>query len=66
MNRAAEGAAKEATPIFTNAITERNFTDAMKIFQGRDNEATLYFQDKTSEKLTAKFKPIPGGRCRDF
>lgn len=57
MNRAAEGAAKEATPIFVDAVKEMTFADALKILQGNDNAATLYFQDKTSDKLASKFKP---------
>jgi hypothetical protein len=32
--------------------------DALEILQGADNAATLYFQEKTSEQLTATFKPI--------
>lgn len=36
------------------------FDDARKILNGRDNEATLYFEDKTSARLTEVFKPIVG------
>ena len=32
--------------------------DAEKILKGRDNEATLYFKDKTSAQLQAFFTPI--------
>jgi hypothetical protein len=58
MNRAAESAATEATSLFWDAIKQMSFTDAKKILTGRDNEATLYFQDKTSDKLRTVFKPI--------
>ena len=57
MNRAAEQAAPEAQSIFWEAIKQMEFDDAKRILNGRDNEATLYFQDKTTDKLTAVFKP---------
>ena len=58
MNRAAERAAPEAKSIFWDAITRMSFDDAGKILNGRDNEATLYFEDKTSDRLQEVFKPI--------
>ncbi|MCK5205762.1 MAG: DUF4197 domain-containing protein, partial [Desulfobacterales bacterium] len=58
MNRAAERAAPEAKSIFWDAITRMTFDDAKKILNGRDNEATLYFEDKTSDRLQEFFKPI--------
>ena len=58
MNRAAERAAPEAKSIFGDAITQMTFDDAKKILNGRDNEATLYFEDKTSGRLQEVFKPI--------
>jgi hypothetical protein len=58
MNRAAERAAPEAKSIFRDAITQMSFEDASKILNGRDNEATLYFEDKTSGRLQELFKPI--------
>lgn len=58
MNRAAERAAPEAKAIFVNAIQEMTFQDAKSILNGRDNEATLYFQDKTSGRLSESFNPI--------
>jgi len=57
MNRAAESAAPEARSIFVDAIKQMTFDDAKRILNGRDNEATLYFKDKTSDQLTAVFKP---------
>ncbi|MFC1534812.1 DUF4197 domain-containing protein [Thermodesulfobacteriota bacterium] len=41
MNHAAEKAAPEAKILFLNAIKQMNFTDARKILNGRENEATL-------------------------
>jgi hypothetical protein len=58
MNRAAEKAASSAADLLIGAITEMNIEDALNILQGEDNAATLYFQDKTSEQLSATFKPI--------
>jgi hypothetical protein len=58
LNRAAERAAKEAAPIFINAITSMSLADGISIIKGGDNAATNYLQDKTSADLKAKFKPI--------
>jgi len=58
MNRAAERAAPQARDIFWDAITKMTFSDAKRILEGRDNEATLYFREKTGDRLTAAFTPI--------
>lgn len=58
LNRAAEEAAKEAAPIFVNAITTMNINDGMNILNGGDRAATTFLQDKTSPELKAKFEPI--------
>jgi hypothetical protein len=58
MNRAAEDAAKTATPIFVNAIKQITFTDAVSILKGNDSAATKYLRQKTSVQLTDAFKPI--------
>jgi RNA binding exosome subunit len=58
MNRAAEKAAPEAKALFVDSVKQMSFEDARKILDGRDNEATLYFEDKTRGKLTEIFKPI--------
>ena len=58
MNRAAEQAAPHARDIFWDAITKMIFSDAKRILEGRDNEATLYFREKTGDRLTAAFTPI--------
>jgi hypothetical protein len=58
MNRAAERAAPEAKAIFWDAIKKMSFSDAREILEGRDNEATLYFKDRTSKKLGKTFEPI--------
>ncbi len=58
LNRAAEDAVKEATPIFVSAIKNMNITDAEKILSGDENAATLYLQNTTSTELYAKFSPV--------
>jgi len=58
MNRAAEKAAPQARTLFWESIKQMSFDDARKILEGRDNEATLYFKDKTSDQLGRIFKPI--------
>ena len=58
MNRAAEQAAPEAKTLFWNAIKEITFEDARTILKGGDNEATLYFEDKTRGRLHELFMPI--------
>ena len=58
MNRAAEQAAPEAKSIFWDAIKKMDIAEARKILNGRDDEATLYFKDKTYQRLEQSFKPI--------
>ncbi|MBX2923936.1 MAG: DUF4197 domain-containing protein [Chitinophagaceae bacterium] len=58
MNRAAEDAAKSATPIFVNAIKQMTITDAVGILKGGDYAATDYFKTKTTEPLTNAFRPV--------
>jgi Protein of unknown function (DUF4197) len=58
LNRAAEDAVKEATPIFVNAITNMSFNDAKKILMGADNSATSYLQNTTTKPLYGKFSPV--------
>ena len=60
LNRAAENAVKEATPIFVNAITSMSFTDAKNILMGGDNSATLYLQNSSTDALYTKFSPVVG------
>lgn len=58
MNRAAEQAAPAAKALFIDTIKQMSFDDARKILSGDDNAATLYFKDKTWDRLFDKFKPI--------
>jgi hypothetical protein len=58
LNRAAEDAVKEATPIFVNAIKQMSFTDAKNILMGSETAATQYLQNSTSAALYTKFSPV--------
>lgn len=58
LNRAAENAVKEATPIFVSAVKEITFADARNILLGSDNAATTFLEDKTTKALYNKFNPV--------
>ena len=58
LNRAAEDAVKEATPIFVSAIKNMSITDAKGILLGADNSATSYLQTNTTTALYSKFNPV--------
>ncbi len=58
LNRAAEDAVKEATPIFIDAVKGITFADAKNILLGQDNAATQYLTSKTETALYAKFNPV--------
>jgi hypothetical protein len=57
MNRAAEEAAKSATPIFVDAIKQMTISDALGILKGSNTAATDYFKNKTTIALTNAFRP---------
>lgn len=58
INRAAEDAAKEAGPIFIDAITEITIADGNDIlFGGVDTAATMYLDEKTRTQLFNKYEP---------
>lgn len=58
MNRAAEDAVKEATPIFIDAAKGITFTDAKQILLGKVDAATKYLKSNTELKLYDSFKPV--------
>ena len=58
INRTAEDAVKEATPIFVDAIRGMTFTDAKNILMGNESAATSYLQTSTSTALYSKFNPV--------
>ena len=57
LNRAAEEAAKEAVPVFVDAITSMSIADGFAILKGGENAATNYLKEKTTAALLAKFRP---------
>lgn len=57
MNKAAELAAKKATPIFVDAITSLTITDAMNILMGEKDAATKYLETQTRSQLYSAFMP---------
>lgn len=57
LNRAAEDAADEASPIFKDAIINITFDDAMGILNGADTAATNYLRVNTYTNLYEAFKP---------
>ncbi|MDR3652786.1 MAG: DUF4197 domain-containing protein [Paludibacter sp.] len=57
MNRTAEDAVKEATPIFKNAILKMSITDAVGILFGKEDAATQYLRQNTYAELKAAFAP---------
>lgn len=58
MNRAAEDAAKQAAPIFINAITSMSIQDGVQILTGGNNAATNYLKSKTTAALVSAFSPV--------
>ena len=58
LNRAAEDAVSESTPIFIDAIKSITFADAKNILLGNDDAATQYLNGKTNSALYSKFSPV--------
>ncbi len=58
LNRAAEDAVKEATPIFVDAVKQMTFNDAKNILMGDNRAATSYLESTTSSALYSKFNPV--------
>jgi len=58
LNRAAEAAAKEAVPVFVDAVTSMTIQDGFTILRGGENAATNFLRDKTSAALRERFKPV--------
>jgi len=57
VNRAAEDAATEATPIFVDAITNMTISDGKNILFGDSVAATTFLRDNTYEQLVTAFQP---------
>ncbi|MBT8146292.1 MAG: DUF4197 domain-containing protein [Gammaproteobacteria bacterium] len=58
LNRAAEEATPIARDLFLQAIAEMSFEDVMRIYQGPNDSATTYFQEKMSSSLSNQMNPI--------
>ena len=58
LNRAAEDAAKQAKPIFIDAIKHMTLQDVSNILLGPKDAATQYFKRTTSPQLVLAFKPV--------
>jgi hypothetical protein len=58
LNRAAEAATPKAKALFWDAITAMTFEDVKAIYNGPENAATKYFQNKMSTPLSKEFRPI--------
>lgn len=58
INRGAEEAVGQATPIFVGAIKQMSINDALKLVTGGNTSATDYFKGKTTDTLRSAFKPV--------
>lgn len=58
LNRGAEDAAKEAKPIFIDAIKQMTIEDAWGILKGQNDAATQYLKKTTTIQLKSKFSPV--------
>lgn len=65
MNRAAEAAAPKAKKLFLEAISAMTFSDIQSIYNGPENAATKYFQDKLTPSLTKEMTPIVDSSLSD-
>ncbi|PKR80995.1 DUF4197 domain-containing protein [Brumimicrobium salinarum] len=57
LNRAAEDAAKDATPIFIDAIKNMTVQDGFSILNGGEGAATDFLRKKTTNELIVVFAP---------
>jgi hypothetical protein len=58
LNRAAEAATPKTKELFMKSISEMTFQDVHSIYQGGDDAATRYFQQKMSGALAIEMRPI--------
>jgi hypothetical protein len=58
LNRAAEDAAKQAAPIFINAVKGMSIQDGLAILQGGNDGATQFLKTNTQTQLNNAFAPI--------
>jgi hypothetical protein len=60
LNEAAEVATPKAKQLFVDAILQMTLDDAKRIYDGPDDAATRYFQDKMSQPLAKEMAPVVG------
>lgn len=58
LNRAAEVAAPKARRLFVDAIAQMTVADVQRIYDGPDDAATRYFQEKMSPQLATAMAPV--------
>ena len=58
MNRAAETAVAEATPLLVDAVKQMSVRDAKGILTGGETSATDYFRRTSADALGRKFLPV--------
>jgi len=58
LNRAAEAATPKAKELFLQSITEMTFDDIKGVYEGPEDSATKYFQEKMSPELSKEMRPI--------
>ena len=58
MNRAAETAVAEATPLLVDAVKQMSVQDAKGILTGGETSATDYFRRTSADALGKKFLPV--------
>jgi hypothetical protein len=58
LNHAAEVATPKAKELFAQAISEMTFEDVMNIYNGPEDAATRYFQDKMTPPLAKEMEPV--------
>lgn len=58
LNRAAELAVPKAKALFVEAVSGMSFSDVMNIYNGPDDAATRYFQQKMTPDLVKEMHPI--------
>lgn len=65
LNRSAELAAREAAPIFIDAIRNMTIREGLEILQGEPNAATMYLRRNTEEELIQAFTPVITSRLNE-
>lgn len=58
LNRAAEDAMPKAKALFIETIKQMSFDDVKSIYNGGDDAATRYFQEKMTPSLTEEMAPV--------